>query len=242
MEQLGTFFLILTPFGFLCTENGTGMITGLIFLILGLLFKWLAKNKDVVSGGITKKHYVPPEEFWKDIFLNRYNGLKETKKFSLDTMIIEQARAWADDVTRAHGGTPPSDTRFEQIMKEMGLKTKKVVKSENEYKSRVRVAERCYMYDLVKKYEGRSEFTRYIHILQNIGDEIWFFHPTTNLYITYCSIDELREILKTISVNERIAAKEKVDEFEKKVVSFLTENQFDCNGTELWHFAHQILI
>lgn len=45
MSDLGTFFLILTPFGFFCTENGTGLITGTIFLILGILFKCSGNRK-----------------------------------------------------------------------------------------------------------------------------------------------------------------------------------------------------
>lgn len=126
MSQLGTFFLILTPFGFFCTENGTGLITGTVFLILGILFKWLAKNGCSFSSGTTAKHYVPPEEFWKIHFSEQYNGFKEKGHWGA----VEDARSIADRIARAKGVIPPNDARFEQIAKEMGIKTEKAIKAE----------------------------------------------------------------------------------------------------------------
>lgn len=44
MNYLGKMFFILTPFGFFCTENGTGLITGFTFLILGIIFTMYGKK------------------------------------------------------------------------------------------------------------------------------------------------------------------------------------------------------
>lgn len=134
MSQLGTFFLILTPFGFFCTENGTGLITGTAFLILGILFKWLAKNGGSFSSGTTAKHYVPPKEFWKIHFSEQYNKLRKSGCHSenLASIDVKDARRWADEVARAHGVTLPNDVRFEQIAKELGIKTEKVEKIERQ--------------------------------------------------------------------------------------------------------------
>lgn len=41
--KASTMFFALTPFGFFCTENGTGLITGTVFLIIGLILKFLEK-------------------------------------------------------------------------------------------------------------------------------------------------------------------------------------------------------
>lgn len=131
MSYLGTMFFILTPFGFFCTENGTGLITGTIFLILGILCKWIGNGglKDVT----TSKQKVSPEEFWKIHFMQFLNNAKNTKGLCYS---VDDAKKWADDVTRANGCIPPNDFRYEQIAKEMGIKTLKVEREERE-KSRI---------------------------------------------------------------------------------------------------------
>lgn len=43
--KLSTMFFILTPFGFFCTENGTGLITGPVFLIIGIILKCIERNR-----------------------------------------------------------------------------------------------------------------------------------------------------------------------------------------------------
>lgn len=43
---------------------------------------------------------------------------------------VKDARQWADVVARAHGVTPPNDVRFEQLAKELGIKTEKAIKAE----------------------------------------------------------------------------------------------------------------
>lgn len=131
MSYLGTMFFILTPFGFFCTENGTGLITGTVFLILGILCKWIGNGglKDVT----TSKQKVSPEEFWKIHFMQFLNNAKNTKGLCYS---VNDAKKWADDVTRANGCVPPNDFRYEQIAKEMGIKTLKVEREERE-KSRI---------------------------------------------------------------------------------------------------------
>lgn len=103
MDYLGTMFLILTPFGFFCTENGTGMITGFVFLILGLLFKWLAKNGNNISSTPTAKYQVSPEEFWKIHFKEQYDKSKSSDEYGKkhNDIKAESARRWADEIITA---------------------------------------------------------------------------------------------------------------------------------------------
>ena len=46
MEGLAFIFFWLTPFGFFCTKNGTGLITGTTFLILGFICKYWNRITD----------------------------------------------------------------------------------------------------------------------------------------------------------------------------------------------------
>ena len=43
----------------------------------------------------------------------------------------EDAKEWADYVTKANGGIPPTDERFEQIAKELGVSQVQVSRIEN---------------------------------------------------------------------------------------------------------------
>ena len=122
MSFLSTMFFILTPFGFFCTENGTGLITGTVFLLLGFLFRWIA------DGGIERANApkVSSETFWRTHFTNRYSDFKKSIKSQRENFYYtEEAKSWADAVTRANGGIPPSDERFEEIAKELGVETRK---------------------------------------------------------------------------------------------------------------------
>lgn len=122
MEFLSTMFFILTPFGLFCTGNGTGLITGTVFLLLGFLFRWIA------DGGLERATAtkVSSETFWRMHFTNRYYGSGNvTENLNRPYISPEDAKGWADDVTRANGGIPPSDERFEEIAKELGIETRK---------------------------------------------------------------------------------------------------------------------
>lgn len=55
--KLSTMFFILTPFGFFCTENGTGLITGSVFLIIGIILKCVERNRWMLSLNFVCKIY-----------------------------------------------------------------------------------------------------------------------------------------------------------------------------------------
>lgn len=60
MKDIGVIFFILTPFGFLCTRNNTGLITGTIFLLIGIVFyNWNKIFDD------TYELKIPNEKFWE---------------------------------------------------------------------------------------------------------------------------------------------------------------------------------
>ena len=123
---ISTFFFILTPFGFFCTENGTGLITGTIFLTIGIVCK-MFENGTFDSVGKPK---VSSEEFWKIHFRDRYYSFKNKHKH----ITAEEAREWADYICRCHGAPVPSDVRFEEIAKEMGVETSKEEKKRGDKK------------------------------------------------------------------------------------------------------------
>ena len=119
-------FFILTPFGFFCTENGTGLITGTVFLLLGFLFRWIA-NDGIERANAPK---VSSETFWRIHFTNRYSDTINKARGQRETFYyIDEAKEWADTVTRANGGIPPSNERFEEIAKEIGIETRKAYES-----------------------------------------------------------------------------------------------------------------
>lgn len=224
MSQLGTFFLILTPFGFFCTENGTGLITGAVFLILGLLFKWLGNGgTEKIQNANSNVPKVSSEEFWKIHFCKRYNELKDMRDYSepLDYVNVKEAKNWADDVTKANGGIPPTDNRFEQIAKEMGLKTEGVANNEVARKSLIAIAERCLMQQLIEEYEKQEDFKKYLPKLRKFRDTRFFKHPTTKKNIVgYYDIEKLKQLYVTIPESEKAQARKNVEEYERKVVKF----------------------
>ena len=114
MEGLSWFFWCLTPFGFFCTRNGTGLVTGFTFLILGFVCKYWNEITDT-----TPKIKIPQHEYWKYIYEMKINeGLEDSA-----------ARMWADLMCRSHSAWVPPYDRQEEIAKGIlhprGMKTEK---------------------------------------------------------------------------------------------------------------------
>lgn len=145
---MSTIFFILTPFGLFCTENGTGLIVAPIFLILGFICKWIE------NGGFEKINTskVSSEEFWTIHFLDRYYSLKKSGM----VCATEEAKGWADEVTKFNGGCPVSDEKFEQIAKEHGIVTKKEQKTTEDIFDRIQFGKYYLLGKLKEKYKNMS--------------------------------------------------------------------------------------
>lgn len=138
MSSIGTMFFILAPFGFFCTENGTGLITGAVFLILGFVFKWIG------NGGLEPKIKVNPKDWWETNYrLNHAQGRGE-----------ETARNIADYTTRSNGFPMPSEEEKERIAKSMGIKTRKMEQDETDRYDRIQVGKYYLITELMEKYKN----------------------------------------------------------------------------------------
>lgn len=217
MDYLGTMFLILTPFGFFCTENGTGMITGPIFLILGILFKWLAKNGTSFTSTPKAKYQVSSEEFWKIKFKEQYDKLKQDDVSEmLNSINVKHAKRWADDVTRSHGAIPPSDERYEQIAKELGIKTEKAIRTETDRRNRLNIAKTYLLRQYMQDYVDTSLCRDYTRILKDACDFV-FILKNGNFNNTYwgssCSMELLEKEWVKIPESEKNEARTVVNRY-----------------------------
>ena len=178
---ISTFFFILTPFGFFCTENGTGLITGTIFLTIGIICK-LFENGTFDS---VRKPKVSSEEFWKIHFRDRYYSFKNTHMH----ITAEDARRWANYICECHGTSIPSDTRFEEIAKEMGIETsKEMEKRKKEERIVDREAYRKYymLTKIIKEFKLNADKEKTLKKKQKILDCIQELYNIRNEF-SYCS-------------------------------------------------------
>lgn len=134
---MSTFFFILTPFGYFCTENGTGLVTGTIFLLLGILFKWIE------NGGLEPKVRVSSKDWWETNYRrNMARGLGH--KVSMDM---------ADYTTRTNHCHMPSDDEKEKVAKSMGVVTDRAKQDIRDHWDRVQVGKYYLMGELIEKYD-----------------------------------------------------------------------------------------
>lgn len=166
MEYLSWLFFFLTPFGFFCTESGTGLITGTVFLILGFVFKFARSS---IGGTPTATFKAESQKFWMMHFEQRLNE-KIHPNLNI-TNTPEMARDWANQMCIYHGVGYPSDERFEQICKEMGLKTKKVKDAEDEIYDRIQ-AGKFFLLDRFEKIP-RTPWDR-INIIKEEKKKLYF--------------------------------------------------------------------
>lgn len=231
MDYLGTMFFILTPFGFFCTENGTGFIVGPLFLILGFLCKWVA------NGGCqdltTPKVRVTPEEFWIAHFKSHYNNWKDVKYIG---NAAENARKWANDVARAHDITPPSNERYEEIAKELGYETLKAYRKRvDDYKrqyNRLQSGKSYLMLKLYERYRASEPYYFLAKKIEKAREEICFYNSSIPA-IGYSVFSRFKELFNEdnkdldseevlwldLTKEEKEEAQKWVDEYEEKFLA-----------------------
>lgn len=169
MEYLSWLFFCLSPFVLFASDNGTGLISCPVFIILGFVFKYIAKKSKTVSytdedgkknvykietdecGNTKLTAVVEPQNFWEWHFKQRLNEKIHPNLNATNTP--EMARDWANQMCMYHGVGYPSDEKFEQICKEMGLKTKKVKDAEDEVYDRIQ-AGKFLLLDRFEKIQG----------------------------------------------------------------------------------------
>ena len=221
MESLSWIFFCLTPFGFFCTENGTGLITGTVFLILGFVFKWLGKN-----GGETPtaKVKVEPQKFWEWHYMDSINN----------GGIDQNARTWATTVARAHSCPIPSDAEQERIARKNGIITEQMKYDEQDKWNRIQVAKYRLMNDLYEKYKAKGRITSSDYVSGRTGRQCCPY-----FYIE-SSMSALKGFIKVnrwnkdpwnsvISESEKAEAKKWITEYEERLIREV--NDYIENGT-----------
>ena len=228
MESLSWIFFCLTPFGFFCTENGTGLITGTVFLILGFVFKWLGNNS---GGEPTAKVKVEPQKFWECHYMDSING----------GGIDQNARTWATTVARAHNCPIPSEAEQERIARRNGIVTEKMKQQEKDKWDRIQVG-KCYlMQELEKKYknnfaqkidENNSNKNRRMAYpslyIEASTRALQFDDIGTNYVAGYNTFHRFKknvdEMWNTeLSFNEKVEAKKWVEEYENRMLKEIND-------------------
>ena len=166
MEYLSWLFFSISPFALFCSEDGNGLILCPVFVVLGFICKWAANQSRKKPRGIVK---LEPQEYWEWHFKQRLNEKIHPNLNSTNTP--EMARDWANQMCIYHGVGYPSDERFEQICKEMGLKTKKVKDNEDEEYDRIQSG-KYYLLDRFEKIP-RTPWDR-INIIKMEKKKLYF--------------------------------------------------------------------
>lgn len=202
------FFFILTPFGFFCTENGTGLITGTIFLILGFVFKWIE------GGGLEPKVKVEPKDWWETNYrINMAQGRGH-----------EASKGIADDTTRWNRCPMLSEEEKEKIARSTGVITPQMKYDEEDRWNRIQVEKFRLMEKLYEKYRGIGEFRSDDYVPGKREGRCCYPYR----YIEY-SKDVLKRFIKVykwnkdpwtacISESEKNEAKKWIEEYEERLI------------------------
>lgn len=216
------FFFILTPFGFFCAENGTGLITGTVFLILGFICKWIE------NGGLEPKIKVEPKDWWETNYrINMAQGRGH-----------EASKGIADDTTRWNHCPMPSEEEKERIAKSLGVVTEKSKQDIREHWDRVQVGKYYLMTELIEKYEKYHwNVTKlyplpveYIKASRNALEFVW--DGRVGGFLTFSRFKKNdEEMWNSLSTEEKNEAREWVREYEERFVKEI--NDYLENGVEM---------
>ena len=209
MSFLGTMFFILTPFGFFCTENGTGLITGTIFLILGVVCKWIGE------GGTESKIKIEPQDFWDFHYRSGLaNGLHD-----------RDARKTADAIARMNNCPIPSEEQKEKTAKSMGIVTDKMKQDEENRFNRIQVGKYYLMTELKEKYkmekiEKNKRFKSKWLCIDYERSRLFFkgtFTPISEYLVEYRLGMSIAEVWNSLLPKEKKEAQDWVNEYETRL-------------------------
>ncbi len=156
MEFLSWLFFCMSPVALFCTENGSGLILCPVFIMLGFVFKRIENNS---NGTHTVAVKVDSQKFWEWHYKDR---IRDTlaEKDSIDDHLMsakdKEARSWATTVCGYHNAWVPPEGKQEQIARENGVITEKMIKERDEKRNRVQIGKYFLMRELEQKYRGKK--------------------------------------------------------------------------------------
>lgn len=227
MAYFSWLFFCIAPFALFCSGGGTGIIVCPVFILLGVLCRWIA------NGGIERANTpkLSNNEFWEITFIKRYRSMKNSdyKDFP-DYMAAEEAKGWADYITDCQGGYPVSAEKYEEIAKKYGIVTKKEYEIDAHRWDRVQMMKYYLMKKLSDKYRGIHKSKGLIpsSIIDDEKDALYRANGYENVsyYGTpiYVNGKEYKpyyfdeELIKFIPQDEIEEAQKWVDEYEQRLI------------------------
>lgn len=217
MESLSWIFFCLSPFALFCSENGNGLILCPIFIILGFVFKYVGNNG---GGGATVK--IDPNEFWEWHYKDRIRSTlaqKDTISDGLMALRDKEARRWATTICGYHNAWVPPENVQEQIARENGVITEKMVKEKNEKIDRIQIGKSFLMcklklkYDRPKTWHTKKEIENDMRKIKLSNDDIaedWFVERKYGKTVA--------EIWEVLSLEEKQQAEKWIEEYEEKLI------------------------
>ena len=156
MEFLSWLFFCLSPFALFCSEDGNGLFLCPLFIILGFVFKHAGSSAGGTNRTVIKVDY---QGFWRWHYEDRMRSTllqKDTINDGLMALKDKEARDWATTICRYHNAGAPSEETQEQIARENGVITEKMIKERAEKKDRIQVGKYFLLQKLKEEYENKT--------------------------------------------------------------------------------------
>ena len=223
MESLSWIFFCLSPFALFCSEDGNGLILCPVFIILGFVFKWIGSNTGGTPRAVVK---VEPQEFWEWHYKDRIRSTLAQKEMIGDYLMSakdKEARSWATTVCGYHNAWVPPEATQEQIARASGVITEKMIKERNEKKDRIQIGKYFLMNELRLKYEDKNwrakkeikEDMKKIKLSRCGEADDWWVNREYG--------KSVKEMWKTLSLEEKEQAEKWVKEYEKKLIKSIQD-------------------
>ena len=216
MESLAWMFFCLSPFALFCSRDGNGFFLCPLFIILGFVFKWLAKNGGKPPKSTVK---VSHEEFWEWHYRDRMRSTFLQKK-SIDDHLMavrdQEARRWASAICQYNNAVAPPEKTQEQIARAYGVITEAMIRENNEKKDRIQIGKYFLMNEIYREYKGR-----------NVYADIYICRDMQKLRLSRCGCADdwwvqreygktVKEIWESLSQEEKEEAARWAMEYEEK--------------------------
>lgn len=217
MHYLSWLFFCLSPFALFCSEDGNGLILCPVFIILGFVFKWLENNS---GGGQKAVVKIEPQKFWEWHYKNAMRNTLADKEVGRDLMSAkdQDARDWATTVCRYHNTWIPPEEKQEQIAREYGVITKKMIKEEEDEWDRLQ-AGKCYLLEKFKE-ENKSEFVGMpnIYLSKDIEALKFINGGGVSGFSTYCRFGKDAQVMwdAELTEDEKTKAQEWMKEYKSR--------------------------
>lgn len=226
---LATGMFVIAPISLFCSQNGNGITLCIIFLVLGIICRWIG------NGGLNPTVRIKKENWWEEHY-KMCLGAQAANKDKLDATDDKIARENADYRTRIKNIPLPSEEEKEKIARSMGIITYKMQQDAKDSWNKIQY-EKCR---LMKEFEENTNWNEFGKGYNSFRLYVEASRKALEYHMDFYSVLKEQPWDKPLTTEEKLEANKWIKEYKErflKEVNDYVENKKSMPTID-YHYKH----